>query len=140
MFSSNQIFEISGCLSDRDALKNSLEFALKYYGIDVKGADGRIKVVYQVTQDEKMCIGWGFDEIPTGWKEFPDEFDIDKVIDSIEQFLSTFPLKKGNADGSYKEGFVMRVIKEYMGSEYDGIKNPFYGIVYFEPYTCFYSR
>ena len=34
----------------------------------------------------------------------------------------------------------MKCIEEYLGSEHDGIKNPFYGIVYFEPYTCFYSK
>ena len=34
----------------------------------------------------------------------------------------------------------MQNIVETMGDEWNGIKKPFYGIVEFSPFTCFYSK
>ena len=88
----------------------------------------------------KYCIGWGFKDVPEGWIEYPFKFDISIVSRIILQHLESFPVEKDIWDGSYQKGFIMKCIEEYLGSEHDGIKNPFYGIVYFEPYTCFYSK
>lgn len=142
MFASNQILEISGCFDDRDALKNALEFALK--------ASGKLNVftrtqepaicVFQVTKDGKYCIGSTFKEID-GWIEYPFDFDIDIITAIAEQHLKkveTSPLYEG--DGSYRKGFLLKVIPETFASELNGIKNPYYGILSIEAYDAYYSK
>lgn len=48
MFSSNQIFEISGDLSQ---LADAIKFALRHSGNDNK------EIFYQITKDCKYCLG-----------------------------------------------------------------------------------
>lgn len=144
MFSSNQIFEISGSLSHCNELEMALEFALEYSD-EVKNMykeeiDRGCKFLYQITEDGKYCIGSSKKNVPEGWNEYPFIFNIDNVSKIIRQHLETYPLEKGIGEGSYEKGFIMKCIREHLGSENDGIKNPFYGIVYFKPYTCFYSK
>ena len=81
-----------------------------------------------------------FKNVPKGWSEYPFRFDIDIVSQIIRQHLADFPIERDIWDGTYTKGFIMKYIQECMGSEYDGIKSPFHGIVYFKPYTCFYSK
>ena len=145
MFSSNQILEISGNLSDLDELESALMFALKYSGNDKNMEQEEInrgcKLVYQITENGKYCIGWGFQNVPDGWNEYPFKFEIDIVSRIIRQHLESISkVEKDCYDGSYHKGFVMKCIEESMSSEMEGIKKPFYGIVYFKPYTCFYSK
>ncbi|MBO5142196.1 MAG: hypothetical protein J6C46_04245 [Clostridia bacterium] len=145
MFSSNQILEVSGSLSHMDELETALEFALKYSGnaksLKQEEINRGNKLVYQITEDGKYCLGWSFKCIPNGWNEYPFRFEIDIVSRIIRQHLESFPVKEdGNYDGSYRKGFLMKCVAEDMSSESDGIKEPFYCIVYFEPYTCFYSK
>ena len=138
MFSSNQILEVSGCLSHSNELESALEFALKYSGHDKNMLQSEIdrgcKLLYQITEDGKYCIGWGFEDVPSGWLEYPFKFDIKIVSDIIRQHLEKFPEKPGGWDGSYDKGFIMKY------RDRNGIQNNFYCIVYFEPYTCFYAK
>jgi len=144
MFSSNQILEVSGSLSHELELENALNFALKCSGnsknMEQKEIDRGCKLLYQITEDGKYCIGWGFAEVPNGWNEYPFKFDIDIVGKIIRQHLENFPLVRGGGDGTYTKGFLMKRVEESMLHEKNGIKNPFYGIVYFVPYSCFYSK
>lgn len=144
MFSSNQILEVSGSLSNHGELENALEFALKYSGYSKnmrkEEIDRGCKLLYQITEDGKYCIGWGFESIPKHWTEYPFKFDIDIVSRIIRQHLESFPIEKDVWDGAYAKGFIMKCVDEYTSTEKTGIKNPFYGIVYFEPYTCFYAK
>lgn len=144
MFASNQILEVSGCLSLSNELEAALEFALKYSGhyknMSQEEIDRGCKLVYQITEDGRYCIGWGFESVPNGWTEYPFKFDIAIVSKFIRQHLEAFPMEKDIWSGAYKKGFIMKCIDECLSSEKDGIKNPFYGIVYFQPYTCFYSK
>lgn len=145
MFSSNQIMEVSGSLSQIEELEMALEFALKFSGYDksIKQEKNNrdYKLLYQITDDGKYCLGWGVNEVPKGWNEYPFDFEIDIVSRIIRQHLETFSEEKdGYYDGSYCKGFFMKCIEETMSSEKDGIKNPFYGILYFKPYTCFYAK
>jgi len=144
MFSSNQILEVSGSLFDRQQLESALEFALRYSGysksLEQKEINRGCKLLYQITEDGKYCIGWGFQEIPKGWNEYPFRFNVEIVSKIIQQHLEQFPIVYDGLDGSYEQGFIMKSVGESMESERDGIKAPFYGIVYFEPYTCFYSK
>ena len=144
IFSSNQIFEISGSLSYSNELETALEFALKYSGQDKRifqeEIDRGCKLVYKITEDGKYCIGWGFETVPNGWFEYPFKFDIASVSTIIRRHLESFPIKKEVWAGTYEKGFIMKCIDESLASESNGIKSPFYGIVYFKPYTCFYSK
>ena len=146
MFSSNQILQISG---DFDQLEAALKFALEYSGYikDIREDEYQrgCRLTYQVTKDGKYCIGWYFledsyDELPRGWLEYPFRFDIGIVSKIIIQHLDQFPIKRIDLDGGFDKGFIMKVIPENMGSEYSNIQEPFYGIVSFDPYTCFYSK
>lgn len=145
MFSSNQVLEISGCLSDVNELFSALEFALKFSDNllsfkNVTKAD--IKCVYQITKDGRYCIGKAYGKPENGWNEYPFDFDISIISQIIAQFLKKQPIKNkyDYGDGTYENGFIMRVIPESMSYESNGIKNPFYGIVEFESYVCFYSK
>lgn len=143
MFSSNQILKVSGCLDHSGELYNALEFALK--------TDGRMnsfirkerpaKCVYQITEDGRYCIGWNcHDKVENGWNEFQFDFDLNIISQIIAKHLSKQEIEGDMWDGGYDKGFIMEAIPESMGSEYNGIKEPFYGIVQFRPYTCFYSK
>ncbi len=144
MFSSNQILKVSGSLSHRNELESALEFALKYSGqannMQQEEIDRGCKLLYQITEDGKYCIGWGFKKIPKGWLEYPFKFDIDIVSRIIRQYIENFQVERETLDGSYEKGFIMQCINTCTSTQKDGIKNPFYGIVYFKPYTCFYSK
>ncbi|MCI8345866.1 MAG: hypothetical protein HFJ42_08005 [Clostridia bacterium] len=141
IFSSNQIFEVSGNLSLSGELETALEFALKYSGNDKNMLQSEIdrgcKLVYQITENGKYCIGWGFENVPSGWIEYPFKFTIEKVSKIIMKHLEKFPIKTNSiwVGGSYDKGFLMKC--NVSGSE---VENPFYCIVSFEPYTCFYAK
>ena len=144
MFSSNQVLEVSGSLAHPNELEAALEFALKFSGkaknMTQKEIDRGCKLLYQITEDGKYCIGWGYQKVPEGWNEYPFRFDIEIVSRIICQHLEQVPLEEDGEDGSFEQGFIMKCIEQSMASEQNGIKAPFYGIVYFEPYTCFYAK
>ena len=143
MFSSNQKLEISGSM-------NQLEFALHFalcYSDHAKNMtrpeiERGCKLVYQITDNGKYCIGWGFGEVPNGWKEYPFDFDEAIVARIIGQHLykQEYPASGYEwADGGMDKGFLMKGIHDAYGDEYK-IENPFYGIVVFEPFTNFYAK
>ena len=143
MFSSNQILEISGCLTHKNELCNALEFALKASGDltsfnNVTKAD--IRCVYQITEDGRYCIGKSYGEPKKGWSEYPFDFDLSIISQIIIKYLEKQDIYIDIWDGSYNKGFIMKAIPESMAEEYCGIKNPWYGIVEFSSYTCFYSK
>ena len=141
MFSSNQKLEVSGSF---DQIAYALNFAMHYSGrsdhISKEEAKRGCKRVYQITKDGKYCIGWSFGEVPNHWTEFPFLFDVKIVSKIIEQHLEYSQKEPyGPYDGLYEKGFLMKAIR-HMGDEWEGIKEPFYGIVSFEPYYTFYSK
>lgn len=138
MFSSNQVLEVSGDLTHSDDLYNALGFAIKTSDSDFTNSDTELKCVYQITEDGRYCIGWLYGKIVEGWNEFQFDFDLNIISQIISQHLMKQEIKEGILDGRYKKGFIMKAIPESMANEYNGIKNPFYGIVEFKPYTCFY--
>lgn len=143
MFSSNQILEISGCLTHSDDLYNALEFALKTAGYlesfeNETKAD--VKCVFQITDDGKYCIGKAYSKPETGWREYPFDFDLSIIAQIITKHLLKQYKIPGSWDGSYEKGFILKAIDMSFSDEKDGIKNPFYGIVMFEPFTCFFAK
>lgn len=135
MFSSNQILEISG---EFKQLRRVLDFAIDYYQTQEKD------LVFQITEDGKYCIGWKPDDGPTkGWENFQFDYDSEIVSKIIIQFLEKQKHKDSPYeyfDGCTDKGFLMKNIPETFSDEYEGIKNPFYGIVSFETFTNFYSK
>ena len=98
MFSSNQVLEVSGNLSHIDELETVLDFALKYSGyaeyMKKEKIDRGCKLLYQITKDGKYCIGWGNENVPKGWNEYPFRFEIDIVSRIIRQHLESFSISK----------------------------------------------
>jgi hypothetical protein len=135
MFSSNQIFKVSG---DMSQLEMALRFAIDYDESNHK------RLVFQKTEDGKYCIGWKPEnELPKGWQEFQFDFDTDIVSKIIAQYL--YKHRESDSpyeyfDGSTDIGFVMENIPDVFSDEYEGIKNPFYGIVSFKPFMNFYAK
>lgn len=139
MFSSNQVFEISGSM---DQLPIALQFALDYSdharAITPREIERGCKLVYQIAKDGKYCIGQAFKDIQEGWQEYPFDFDVEIVARIIAQYLGKLKTPDSGyewADGSTDPGFLMKVI-----SCDDNIKNSFYGIVSFEKFNCFYAK
>jgi hypothetical protein len=130
MFSSDQIFEVSG---DMSQLEKTIRFAIDMNGI------GKSGICYQKTEDGKFCLGWGDEE---GWSPFPFDFDPHIVAEIVKQHLEKQDCKDPYAwaDGSSDKGFLMKAIPETCADEYKGIKHPFYGIVSIEPFMNFYSK
>ena len=146
MFSSNQVLEVSGCLTHTNELRNALEFALKASGnlpIFTR-PDRPTKCVYQITDKGSFCIGWSpFDavEVKKGWNEFHFDFDLDIISAIIIQHLQKQELQSFGGDGSSEKGFLMKCIETDFDDENDeGVKNSFYGIVEFRPFTCYYAK
>lgn len=144
IFSSNQVFAISGDLYYRNGIEDALKFALKYSDIDKsmmqQKTDREIIFLYQITEDGKFCIGWNYEYVPEGWKKFPFKFNVKAVSKLIREHLEDYPVKEDVWDGSYRKGFLMKTVEETLSDEFRRIKMPFYTIVYFEPFTCFYSK
>ena len=130
MFSSEQIFEVSGTM---EQLEKAIKFAVDMHGI------GRSGISYQITKNGKYCLGWGDSE---GWKKYPFDFDAHIVSEIVKQFLEKQDCEDpySYADGSSEKGFLMKAIPEVFSDEEDGIKEPFYGIVSIEPYMNFYAK
>lgn len=119
-----------------EQLEEVLRFALSFSG------DSHSKLVFQTTDDGKYCIGWKSDSDIKGWQEYQFDFDPSIVAKIIIQYLQ----KQENAvsdyelfDGGTEQGFLMKNIPELF-DDYQGIKNPFYGIVSFEKFCNFYSK
>lgn len=130
MFSSDQIFEVSG---DMQQLEKTIRFAIDMNGI------GKSGICYQKTEDGKFCLGWGDEE---GWSPFPFDFDPHIVAEIVKQHLEKQDCEDPYAwaDGSSGKGFLMKVIPGTCADKYKGIKNPFYGIVSIEPFMNYYSK
>ena len=130
MFSSDQIFEVSGSM---DQLEKAIKFAIDMHGI------GKSGISYQITKNGKYCLGWGDEE---EWKKYPFDFDVHIVSEIVKQFLEKQDCEDPYAwaDGSSEKGFLMKVIPEVFSDEKDGVKKPFYGIVSIEPYMNFYAK
>ena len=142
MFSSNQIFQISGTYRQ---IESALRFAMDYsdYSKHLNGPKNPngFKFVWQIAEDCRYCIGWNFEDVVPGWNEFQFDFDISIVAKVIEQQLRKSEMNGyENCDGETEPGFLMKCIPESFSDDLFGIKNPFYGIVSFEPYMVYFSK
>lgn len=131
MFSTEQKFEVSG---DMTQLEEAVKFAINMFDI------GKSNICFQITDDGKYCLGWGMQE---GWTLFPFDFDAHIIAKIVEQHLSKQVYNEDDYafyDGCTGDGFLMKVIPCTFADTYNGIKNPFYGIVSIEPFVNYYAK
>lgn len=142
MFSSNQIFEISGEMSQLEA---ALDFALSYSdNAKIMRAEERergCKLLYQITKDGRFCIGWGFVSVPEGWQEYPFDIEVSILAQIISLHLKKIHEAENKSkykmgDGTTLTGFLMK----HISSNSEGIITPLYGIVSFESFYNFYAK
>lgn len=140
MFSSNQKLEVSGYLNP-SVIKDALEYALKLYGKEYIKDKSNSPVGYQITEDNKFCLGVLMDdEDETDWKEFPIDFDSEVGAMFIYKFLDKQEYNlDGACDGAYEKGFLMKAISPNFSSS-NTIKSSYCGIVSFEAFTNFYAK
>ena len=142
MFSSNQIFEISGSLGGSGELEIALKAALELSGREesfTRCNGPRAKMTYQITPSGKYAIGWCWEDTPAnGWAILPFDYDLGIVAAIIRKHLEKQTIHYGGGDGSYSKGFLMH------GRDYDEIRDdvqsPFYCLLTVEPFTCFYAK
>ena len=142
-----KIIKISGDFKDLD---KALLFALRFTGNEKNMTKSEIKrgckLCYQITKSGRYCIGWGFKDVPDGWKEYPFDFDVDIVSQIIIQYLKkNEPIKTIDdemdvyygGDGTIVKGFLMQNDYEEI---YNDVNQSFYLIVAFEPYYHYYGK
>ena len=143
MFSSNQVFKISGTFSQ---LEMSLDFALTFSGhaknMTKSERERGCKLTYQIAGD-KYLIGWAFREVPEGWNEYDFDFDTDIVSKIIVQFLKKQEVGESEYDyfdGGTDDGFIMERGTGCMTDREGKVKNPFYCIVSFSTFKNYYAK
>lgn len=130
MFSSNQIFKVSG---DMRQLESAIEFAVNMF-------DKPRNLCYQITDDGKYCLGWSAQD---GWLPLPFDFNAHIVAEIVKQHLAKHEPEESEydyMDGGTGDGFLMEVIPNTFSDEEDGIKNPFYGIVSIKSFKNYYAK
>ena len=112
MFSSNQIFDISG---EFEQLAPTLEFALE--ADDnwdcLHRKEDPAHFYYQIGEDGTFFIHIGFPKYAhpeDGWKEYPFRFDLKIISLIIQQHLENLevPNDWADVDGFYKKGFLLK--------------------------------
>ncbi len=156
IFSSNQEFLISGNLN-KESVIAAINTALTFSGENESPSKSK-KLVYQVSKGGHYCIGlyWDDEDLPEGWKKFSFdaslyknvELTVEMVALHIIEYLSNQDYTKvleeySGFDGGISKGFLMKCINycsEYNMPEEEKIKNPWRGIVSFEPFACYYAK
>ena len=113
MFSSNQVFEVS---CTKSQLRAVLAFALDLAN------DERTRprnLVYQTTSDGRFAIGWFHQEPKAGWQTLVSPTpSVDLLAEAAIQYLKDYPDHSIELwDGSYEQGYLVKVIQETMASD-----------------------
>lgn len=158
-FASNQIFQVSGSL---ESIEEILDMAIRHSGhYDMlTREDDRVSVIYQITDNDLYCIGWGriknptnpakysyqfqnMNTVPEGWSEYPFDYDPKIIGKIIAQWIKSQPEPKSvydGYDGGHSTGFLCECLWGHSFEVRQSIKSPFYGIVTFKPYANWYSK
>ena len=148
MFSTNQIFKISGPPSQ---LKDTLEFALKHSGWQEAFTrnNNPVSMAYQITKNGIYCLGRGRlkneDEthIKEGWSEFPFDYNTDAIARIITQWIDTQPEPYSefrHCDGGKRIGFICEPAKQMNKDLRDAIQNWERCVITFRPFLCWYAK
>lgn len=143
MFSSNQRFSVS-CRENQ--LEDVISLALNMRLANHKNPT----LAYQFTNDGKFAIGWCEEKPKEGWTKFPfDRPSNEMLIAMIKQFVSTTSalhryitddIDDDGGDGTARPGYLVSVIEETFADTWEGIRNPFCGIIYVRAFNCYYSK
>ena len=141
MFSSNQVFKISGGLSPTGGeLEIAVRAALEMSGEDecFRREKDPAKMVFQITESGKYAVGWCWENTPAeGWTMLPFDYDINILCAIIRKHLEKQKIGEGPWDGAYRKGFLLCAKGE---KGYEGVTSPFYCIFTVEPFICFYAK
>lgn len=158
MFSSNQELKISGEL-DKESVIAAVSAALIFSGEMEKTYNTKRKLYYQISKGGHYCIG-AYTEDPEnpleGWEKFSfdasvygiSQYALEMIALHIIEYLNnqdyTEVLKEySGGGGGLEKGFLMEPVlycSEYSMPEKERIKNPWRGIVSFEPFACYYAK
>ena len=134
MFHSNQQFRVS---CTKDQLKDVVQLALnmRFGNTEIPG------LAYQIVGD-KFVVGHYFKATEEGWSKFMfDNASLDFIVAAITQFVNDHPSREyEGGDGSHKPGYIVELVRRGFASEWQGIKNPWYGIFTVRAYNCFYHK
>lgn len=158
IFSSNQELNISGKL-DKESVIAAFSAALVFSGLMELPYNSRKKLYYQISKGGHYCIGAYTEDSEStleGWEKFSfdasvygiSQHALEMTALHIIEYLNnqdyTEVLKEYyGAGGGLKKGFLMKPIlyhSEYSMPEKERIKEPWCGIVSFEPFACYYAK
>jgi len=135
MFSSNQLFTISGRL---DQLENAIIFLLSHAGLTHESLrNPQRALVYQITEDNKYHLGFTSLPAPDGWEKYIFKYDPHIISLIIQQHIKYQEHPKSiydHADGSTTKGFLLTVDKP------DNLKSSYCYLATIEPYTIYYAK
>lgn len=142
MFSSNQIFRISGSIGPDGELESAVRAALEISGKDAifRREKDPAKMVFQITESGKYAVGWCWENTPAeGWTMLPFDYDINILCAIIRKHLEKQRPVSIPFDGSCEKGFLLCATGDGFYDKED-VTSPFYCIFTVEPYTCFYAK
>lgn len=135
MFHSNQKFCIS---CEEEHLEEIVRLILR-----MEGDKKRCKpLAYQIAGD-RFAVGYYYDEPKPGWTKFMfgEKTGVELILAAIKQFAHDNPSHEyDGGDGSFHPGYLVEVVKQSFADEWEGIKNPWYGIFSVRAYNCYYSK
>lgn len=131
--------EVTGLLNMRDLL-SVLKLLVEIATSEIDGTCKIVtpKFIYQITEDGAICLGWKPEKVPKEWLEFKYAYDLEEIASVIYEQLSKHPIKDGCCFDKHEAGFRVRMFPEVGKAVplWDNVKNPYYCLVVFEPYTC----
>lgn len=151
MFSSNQVFQVSGSL---DSISSVIDFAVRHSGHHemFTRSDHKVRAAYQITETGLYCLGKGTMEgdvrppsaKPDSWINFPFDYDPNIIAPIVEQWIRKQPRPSDETeafDGSHAVGFLCIEPWNLEGNTFDyNIKDVHRCIVCFKPFLNFYAK
>lgn len=140
MFSSNQVFKISGNIKHDGELASAVRAALEMSGYDAffRRVKDPAQMVFQITESGKYAVGWCWDNTPVkGWTMLPFDYDINILCAIIRKHLEKQRPVSIPWDGSCEKGFLLCAKGDDV---FEDVTSPFYCIFTVEPFTCFYAK
>lgn len=143
MFSSNQIFQVSGTLDD---IERVLDFAIRQSGEHelFTRTESPVPIVYQITDNGLYCLATAYGGTPDeDWSLYPFDYDPKIIARIIRQWLELQPRPKSDYDcceGGHAPGFICQELWSLDPKLRDHIKSPYYGFLTFRPFTNWYSK
>lgn len=157
IFSSNQELKISGKLN-KESVMAAINTALIFSG-ENRPVNENIKLIYQISSGGHYCIGSHMEDTDyqaEGWEKFSFDASLYRNYElTVEMVALHIIAHLNNQDyievlkeysgggGGLEKGFLMKPVlycSEFSMPEKERIKDPWRGIVSFEPFACYYAK